>query len=439
MRSSRSMIRTLTVAAISFGSLCARPAHADDAPGSATESSATQPGTNLLRIVITAIQGGVDVKENDKAPFRLFSVGEVFTEGCEFRTGPKGTVQFMVGTDQVFRIDRLTDIQIYRANLKDGKITTTAEMTYGRVSKDVDAPIFPHDDSIQSPSTTLAVRGTRVSLYDQPPFEPEAVSLTGAATLSNLRGQLVHFGSKGQGPAKIAGDAPSAAQYQYQSTQLDALGAFSARSDSEEAQLNYLSGLGGVFQVLEVVREGLLPPKGLSVIGSTPPGETVLFPLAWVDGPSFTVVDYTVTGPHGGKVSVTNPNTASGGYYNTNSGQSQTANASGIGQQEIDWSGNSPNTSFPPGKYTLTETLLGTQTQSLSQDPSLSVKAIQAATIDEANGGQLFARAAKSILDQSTPTAIYELTVPFTNGATFNRILGTPAAEKPSLPASRQH
>ena len=32
---------------------------------------------------------------------------------------------------------------------------------------------------IRSPSSVLALRGTKVSLYDQPPFTPRATSLTG--------------------------------------------------------------------------------------------------------------------------------------------------------------------------------------------------------------------------------------------------------------------
>jgi len=50
-----------------------------------------------------------------------------------------------------------------------------------------------------------------VSLYDQPPFAPEAVSLTGRAVFRNVRRQLVAFG--GQAKAKVLADQTSAAEH----------------------------------------------------------------------------------------------------------------------------------------------------------------------------------------------------------------------------------
>src|ERR1700683_1194212 len=101
-----------------------------------------------------------------------------------------------------------------RATLRpDGTIATDVGMEYGRVSKDVDVPQRPHEDTIVTPASTLAVRGTRVSLYDQPPFEPEAISLTGQAVFSGL-GQQVRaaaFGAKGEGTAGVTSSNPSAA------------------------------------------------------------------------------------------------------------------------------------------------------------------------------------------------------------------------------------
>ena len=39
--------------------------------------------------------------------------------------------------------------------------------------------------------SALPVRGTRVSLYDQPPFAPQATSLTGRAAFRNQRRQMI--------------------------------------------------------------------------------------------------------------------------------------------------------------------------------------------------------------------------------------------------------
>ena len=54
-------------------------------------------------------------------------------------------------------------------------------MKYGRTHYDIEGAGLEHQSSIISPSSTLAVRGTNVSLFDQPPFKPEAISYTGRA------------------------------------------------------------------------------------------------------------------------------------------------------------------------------------------------------------------------------------------------------------------
>jgi hypothetical protein len=67
-----------------------------------------------------------------------------------------------------------------------------------------------HDCKIRSPNTALAVRGTQVSLYDQPPFTPEAVSLSGRALFRNVRRELVPFGGY-SGTTRVRGPQSSAA------------------------------------------------------------------------------------------------------------------------------------------------------------------------------------------------------------------------------------
>lgn len=201
--------------------------------GQTSNPATMTPGP--LNIEVTAVQGGGQFRLDSNSKWQKLTAGAHFVEGVELRTGAKGTIQFTVGTDQVYRIDRLTAIKVLRASLRpDGTIKTDVGMAYGRVSKDVDAPSRPHEDTIVTPSSTLAVRGTRVSMYDQPPFEPEAVSLTGTA-FANLPGLLkgVAFGAAGQGTAAVTQSHPDPADQKHLTNIVDPTTA-NARTPGEQ-------------------------------------------------------------------------------------------------------------------------------------------------------------------------------------------------------------
>ena len=202
-----------------------------------TSTPSTEPGP--LKIVVTAVEGQSQYRPSSDAKWQPPKIGEVLAEGVEFRTGPRGAIQFTVGTDQVYRVDRLSVVKVMRATLRpDGTIATDVGMEYGRVSKDVDVPQRPHEDTIVTPASTLAVRGTRVSLYDQPPFQPEAVSLTGQAVFSGLGQQTraAAFGAKGQGTAVVTSSNPSAASNALNNRLVDPSTA-NARTPTEQTQL----------------------------------------------------------------------------------------------------------------------------------------------------------------------------------------------------------
>jgi hypothetical protein len=213
----------------------------------ATSPAVAQPGA--LRITVVAVQGGAQYRNDGDTKWHALTADAHLVEGVEFRTGPKGTIQFTVGTDQIYRVDRLTVLKVLRAVLgADGTIKTDVGMEYGRVSKDVDAPIRPHDDTIVTPSSTLAVRGTRVSLYDQPPYEPEAISLTGAAVFASLGNQLSAFGAKNQGKAVVTAANPNAASNAINTTIVDPSDS-NARTPSEQKLLADVITNGSVVNV----------------------------------------------------------------------------------------------------------------------------------------------------------------------------------------------
>ena len=328
-------MRRRTSLMASLAILAAATASADLAYGQATSapadsSAAVTPGP--LKITVSAVQGGGQYREPGQTKWQAVAAGAVLNEGVELRTGPKGAIQFTVGTDQVYRVDRLTVVKVLRASLvPDGTIKTDVGMQYGRVSKDVDSPVRPHDDTIVTPSSTLAVRGTRVSLYDQPPYEPEAVSLTGAA-LFGIGKQVTAFGAKGQGTASVNSSHPDAADYNLNKYIVDPSIA-SARTPAENKLLADLRTNGAVVDVSNPLTLPMVansPPPPTSALAGLVPGNLVFY-IRWdtdthvqmkliaAAGPGhigefvFPVLGLNVS-PSGGKILFDNLGGPSGGW-----------------------------------------------------------------------------------------------------------------------------
>jgi hypothetical protein len=404
-------------------SLAAIAAYAPLAPGQANVSSATTESTTAgpLQVHVTAVQGGAQYRPGSDGKWETVTAGLDLIEGVEFRTGPKGAIQFTVGTDQVYRVDRLTVVKVLRASLlPDGTIKTDVGMTYGRVSKDVDVASRPHQDTIVSPSSTLAVRGTRVSLYDQPPYAPEAVSLTGAAIFRNLRGELVSFGAKGGGVAKVNGDSTNAAQFQLQSIPVDPEGAFAGRTTAEKNLLASLSGLSGtqlgVFQnVQELIAGQTFVSRFTSVVGSLPAVGEVEFPMIWFSNVNGSEVNLVVTSPLGGSdfVSPTHQlSSPSGGFFVNTGGDSNIATGT-FGQEEADF-GNINGGKYPTGNYTITETLVGTATQSLAQNPTVTAHVELFPESISRKGVITSGNTLQTTLSVTDPSVTYTVPVPIT-------------------------
>ncbi|HEV8377908.1 MAG TPA: hypothetical protein VGP99_03580 [Tepidisphaeraceae bacterium] len=167
-------------------------------------------GATALTATITAIEGIVQVRPGEDAPWQKATVGMKVGEGAEFRTGPRSAVRFEIPPDQIVTLDRLGTVKLIEAIQRQESVKTDLGMKYGRVRYDVEAAGLPHDSTIHSPGSALAVRGTQVSYYDQPPFAPQATSLTGRAAFRNNKRQMVRFGGKAK--ATVAADTVSPAQ-----------------------------------------------------------------------------------------------------------------------------------------------------------------------------------------------------------------------------------
>src|SRR4051812_32649686 len=175
-----------------------------------TNAQQSRPAeATALTATITGVEGIVQVRQNEDAPWQKAAVGMKLSEGAEFRTGTKSAVRFEIPPDQTITLDRLGTVKLIEAIAKQESVKTDLGMKYGRVRYDVEAAGLAHDSTIHSPGSALAVRGTRVSLYDQPPFAPQATSLTGRATFRNLRREMVAFGGKAKTTVKSEDTTPA--------------------------------------------------------------------------------------------------------------------------------------------------------------------------------------------------------------------------------------
>ena len=176
--------------------------------GAANPAPADASGAERMTVVIAAVKGLVQVRENEAAAWQKAAVGMQLTEGAEFRTGPRSSVTCTIPPDQTIVLDRLGTVKVMEAIQTDTKVRTDLVMRYGRTDYAIEAAGREHDSTIRSPTSTLAVRGTSVRLYDQPPFAPEAETFTGRATYQFAKRQMaVRRGGRargGRGSAEVA-------------------------------------------------------------------------------------------------------------------------------------------------------------------------------------------------------------------------------------------
>lgn len=173
-------------------------------------TTSTAPASGAMSVQITGVEGMVQVRESGDAPWKAAKVGMVVGEGAEFRTGPRSAVRCLIPPDQTITLDRLGVIKLMQALQEKNVIKTKVGMPYGRTRYDIEEAGVEHQSELVTPSSTLAVRGTVVSVYDQPPFAPSAVSLTGRAEYRTAKRQIA-FGGKGQGKTQVSSETDSAA------------------------------------------------------------------------------------------------------------------------------------------------------------------------------------------------------------------------------------
>jgi hypothetical protein len=251
-------------------------------PTTATEKPATAPNNETLQATVTGVEGVVQVRTAEDQPWKKATVGMVVDQNAEFRTGPRSAVRFTLPPDQTITLDRLGTVKLLQAVNDNGKIKTNLGMRYGRTRYDIEAAGREHESTISSPSSTLAVRGTKVSLYDQRPFPSEAVSLTGRAEFRDAR-KRIKFGAKGAGKLKVNENAAGAAEASLSQSYVDP-GTTLARSDSESNLIATLLSRGATVSYdydkgIKVIRGGTHPTTDAELIPVLP--GSLNFVLRW--------------------------------------------------------------------------------------------------------------------------------------------------------------
>lgn len=210
----------------------------------ATAPAATQQVSGSLQATVVDVSGNVQVRAGDDKPWQPVKVGMVVDEGAEFRTGPRSSVRCTIPPDQSFTLDRLGTVKVAQALRKGDRLKTELMMKYGRTNYSVEAAGLEHESTIASPSGTLAVRGTVISLYDQPPYAPAATSFTGLAMFRDVKRQT-SVGSKNGGTQTVAGNNASAADTALENSVTDPR-FNNARTPADQALIAQESSRGAV-------------------------------------------------------------------------------------------------------------------------------------------------------------------------------------------------
>lgn len=185
------------------------------------ESAASQPVSAVsMDIYVVSVSGLVQVREADDKPWHIALPHMVLSEGAELRTGPHSSVTCVIPPDQTFTLDRLGTVRVADAFRRGNDVKTDLLMKYGRTHYDIQSAGLQHEASITSPSSTLAVRGTTVALFDQPPFTPVAISYTGRARFTYNR-NTISVGTKHGTFAKALAGTDGAAETAVSDTLVD--------------------------------------------------------------------------------------------------------------------------------------------------------------------------------------------------------------------------
>ncbi|MEX2671599.1 MAG: hypothetical protein WD294_05755 [Phycisphaeraceae bacterium] len=164
-----------------------------------------------LEIIVEAVQGMVQVRQDEEGEWQRAEPGMALAIGAEVRTGPRSIVRLQVGATQTITLDRLGTVQVLEAIKREGVINTDIGMPYGRTRYQVQSvEDVEHSGQIRSPSASLAVTGSEGLLEDYADRPPLGGSDSGTIAFINTDGRFIPLDP----PSRIEGDQTAGAQYQ---------------------------------------------------------------------------------------------------------------------------------------------------------------------------------------------------------------------------------
>ncbi len=264
-------------------------AQAADTSGATSAVPATQNIVSFdadgqeVSIFVLSVDGRAGVRDAEAQALRKLAAGMTLRPGQVIETGTRSCVQLQIGEKQVFAVDQLTKFMVLQAgfDVQKGKVVTQAGIEHGRVRFDVEAQDRSYETQVASPNMSLGIRGTKVSVYDQPPFTPQVVSLTGRAEVQDAQ-KRVRFGGKGK--VVVPSDKDSAIAAALGQSVVDPSIGY-ARSNNDRQLLETVASRGGVIRP-DATRNGFPIVTGGKLdfqkdVLSNPPGPLV-FTLDWL-------------------------------------------------------------------------------------------------------------------------------------------------------------
>ena len=304
--------------------------------------------TVLLKIVVTAVEGMVDVRTSDQKLWKPAKPGQQFEVGAEFRTGPRSSVEFKIPPDQTVVLDRLGTIRILDAIQQQGKVKTELGMRHGRVTYEIEAAGLEHDSNIRSPSAVIAVRGTELT-YQDDAFG--AFCMGQGRDLQYIdrfgfKRQPIQFGG-GAVKAKMQSGRSSAAEVNRSEASLDPRGRFAGRSVLERQRQAENPGTGGNdYRTVASIQQATIAAGGALTGVPRIPGP-LIFTLVWQNEALGSAnLDLSAVLPNKRTISISNPVVGISPEQGTHSGDMLGQNGGGVERIRFPLH-------FPRGQYRL--------------------------------------------------------------------------------------
>lgn len=159
-------------------------------------------------VIVTSVQGKARARTDPTAAWQKIEAGMRLPEGAQIQTGSASQVVCSIPPGREFIVDRLSVVTVLEASQRGDRLTTDLLMEYGRTDLRVQRAGREQDARIRTPGATASVRGTELSVYNQPPFAPELKTYTGVVDYRYAKRQLtVSRGGRssgGRGSAETA-------------------------------------------------------------------------------------------------------------------------------------------------------------------------------------------------------------------------------------------